>query len=122
MRDSTCNCNDVTGIIKNDIVALFNHYTKAEIDEMKAALCRVIDGKADDTTVQTLITELGKKADNTVIQAIITELNVKAGTSDLNELAQTIGSKVDAAKVAEMISAALASTITHQDIKNLFAE
>lgn len=122
MRDSTCNCNDVTGIIKNDIAALFDHYTKAEIDEMRAALCRVIDGKADDTTVQTLITELGKKADNTVIQAIITELNVKAGTSDLNELAQTIGSKVDAAKVAEMISAALASTITTQDIKNLFAD
>ena len=122
MRDSTCNCNDVTGIIKNDIAALFDHYTKAEIDEMRADLCRVIDGKADDTTVQTLITELGKKADNTVIQAIITALNEKAGTSDLNELAQTVGSKVDAAKVAEMISAALASTITTQDIKNLFAD
>lgn len=136
MRDATCNCNDVTGIIKNDITVLFDHYTKAEIDEMRAALCRVIDGKADDTTVQTLITELGKKADNTVVQMFINELakkadntalqalsaevNKKAGTNDLAELAQTVETKVDAEKVAEMIAVALETTVTAQDIKNLF--
>lgn len=84
-------------------------YTKDEVDEIKSAILRVVDGKADATTLQAVVEQLAEKAD----------------ASDLIELSQSVdekfGNVYTKTETETQIKTALETTATVQDIESLFA-